>query len=762
MKPLKYQTAEEKKEIHTEAMKRWNDATAAEDESRRLSTNDKIFNYANGGQWVDEWTNSDTNSTGTTNSDGTVDRRPRFEINLGSPVISRMVGEQRRTDIGPEIRPEGQNADKNTAETRQGLIRNIEKTSNARNAYDNAYTETLVGGYGGFEVVTRFVDDDVFDQEIAIQQIVDATSSLYFGPSREYDKSDAPYAFKAFDMDKDVFEATYPDAEVTDFSSDNINNSGYDPDWFSENTIRLAVYWRKKSIKKTIVQLSDGQIFNKADIKDVLDEMAEAGLEIVNERQVDSFKLEKFLVSGAEVLEMNLDYKGRFIPLIPVFGEQINVGGAQITHGKVRFSKDAARILNYLISSSVEKVALGPGAKILVTPEQIAGHTTQWEQMNVSNDPTLQWNALDENGDLSPAPAPRYLDPPQVNQMEALLINDMKTNIYATMGTSGQTVSDGTAIDPRSGEAIKQAAVTQETGSYLYQDNLHKSIEHCYVVINDLLGHTYDTARQVRIIKPDDTSEMVFVNTEVIDTETGEKVLMNDLSSGKFGVSIKTGAAFDTQRQEAADNLIRLTENDPELRALGNDIIVGNLDGPGMDEFSRRLKENKIKTGQLVPTPEEAEEMGINRDQLVIQNATPQIQQQIMQDAGFRQTEATTNALNAKADLDRMQGEARVLDAQAKLVKAQGEAEKTRSEVDNTDMDTVKKSTEALQNYANVLSKYANELGIPLTLIEHDNRVQLEDLVELSSFVLDPDLNSAQRIDAVQGLEQRIGQRPVI
>jgi hypothetical protein len=284
---------------------------------------------------------------------------------------------------------------------------------------------------------------------------------------------------------------------------------------------------------------------------------------------------------------------------------------------------------------------------------------------------------------------------------------------------------------------------------------------HGYKVVNDLITVTYDTERQVQIIRPDDVEEMVFINKTVTGSD-GNPSIMNDMRKGKFAVSIRTGAASATQRQEAADNLIRLTENDPELRALGNHIIVGNLDGPGMDEFARLLKENKFKNGTLVPTPEEAEEFGINRDQAIIQQATPQIEQQVMQGAAVQQTQATTNALNAKADLDRMQGRARVLEAQAKLAKAQGEAEKTRSEVDNTDMDTVKKATEARNNYLDGLIKQATQLGIPLTLIEHDNRVQLEDLVELSSFLLDPDLNSAQRIDAVQGLEQRIGQRPVI
>jgi hypothetical protein len=438
MKPLKYETENKDELIHDEAIKRINNQLSSEQDSRDLASVDKIFNAANGGQWFDEWDNFDSASTVLTNNGGGEDLRPRFEVNLGAPVISKLVGEQRRTDIGPKISPMGSGADKQEALIRQGLIRHIEKMSDARDVYDNAYDEQLQGGYGGFEIVTRYVDDDVFDQEIRYQRIDDATQSLVFGPAKEYTKSDAAWGALLFSMDKDVFKATYPDADPVDFDADTSNIRPDTADWFNDGTIRLAKYWRKKSKKKTIVQLSDGSVVEKSEAEELLPGINELALSrgqqpitIIEgkERVVDSFVLEKFILNGNQILESVTDYKGKYIPLIPVYGQQSVVGGVNLVYGKIRFSKDSARIFNYLVSSSVEKVALGPGAKILATPEQIAGHATQWEQINVSKDPVLQYNALDENGDLSPAPVPSYLQPPAPNQMEVMLMNDMK-NCY--------------------------------------------------------------------------------------------------------------------------------------------------------------------------------------------------------------------------------------------------------------------------------------------------------------------------------------------
>jgi hypothetical protein len=281
MKPDKYEADKGEVQIHEEAVKRINRQLATERDSRDQASVDKIFNHANGGQWYDEWDRFDGASTVLTNTSTGDDLRPRFEINLGAPVLSKLVGEQRRTDVGPKISPMGDGADKGDALTRQGLIRHIEKRSNARDVYDNAYDEALQGGYGGFEIVTRCVDDDVFDQEIRYQRIDDATQCLVFGPAKEYTKSDASWAALIYEMDKDTFKATYPKAEAVDFDSDRSAIRPETTDWFKDGVVRLAKYWRKRSVKKTIVQLSNGDV---VDLEDIEGELPQ-GLQIVKQRE---------------------------------------------------------------------------------------------------------------------------------------------------------------------------------------------------------------------------------------------------------------------------------------------------------------------------------------------------------------------------------------------------------------------------------------------------------------------------------------------
>lgn len=768
-KPEKFESVDGDGKIFDEAMERWNSVIENERSQRQRSTMDRIFAAEEGGQWADQLSNSGS-TVAANDANDTVedDERPRFEFNMLAAEIARVVGEQRKINVGPKISPEGA-GNKGTADTITGLIRNIEKVSKARSAYNNMFEEIAQGGYGGFQITTSFISDDVFDQEIRIEPILDATTSLFFGPSKRYDKSDAPWCFLAFMKDKGVFKATYPKAEPVDFSDSKTLQNIANADWFTDESVRLAVYWRKVSIKKTIVQLSDGTVEDLADIEDVLDEMASPidgsePITVVNEREAQTFKLERFLMNGNEILESTLDYKGKFFPFIPGFGDRTFINSREIVHGKVRFTKDASRGYNFFMSSEIERFGLSPAPFYWATPEQVANHTDDMNDMNTSRKAVRQYDPITDNDGNIVHGAPPVKDQgpimqPGVQQFAATLKND----IFATMGSSGQASTDGTALDRRSGEAIAASGALIDAGWFGYIDNWFESIEHGYRVIADLMPHIMDTAQQVKIIKPDGDSEMTFINKVVRDEQTGKEVVVNDLSLGRYAVDISTGAAFATQRKEASDRLIAFTENDPEMRALANDLIVKNMDGPEMDELAKRLFEGKVRRGEIIPTPEQAQEMGLERDQLVIQNARPQIEQEVMQGMQGQLLQAQITASNAvaaeaqakastaqadsqsKTQLAQQRGEAAIIDAQRKLLKEQNSQVKNEADVRKTDADTNKVNVDANNAYLDGLVIKAQSLGIPLTILDHDNRVGQEDLVELSQITIDPELNSNQQ-----------------
>ena len=96
----------------------------------------------------------------------------------------------------------------------------------------------------------------------------------------------------------------------------------------------------------------------------------------------------------------------------------------------------------------------------------------------------------------------------------------------------------------------------------------------------------YDTERSVRILGTDGAEQYAKVNA--IDPQTGQMV--NDLSRGKFDVTVTSGPSFSTQRQEAAEVYMGLAQANPAVFAIAGDLIFKSLDLPYSEDMAERMK----------------------------------------------------------------------------------------------------------------------------------------------------------------------------
>ena len=153
------------KEIHKTALTRFQRIQDKERGQRDLAIEDIKFAQTEGGQWDDDSRARRVN-------------RPMYTINRVAGAVDQLNGDQRQNRTAIKIRPVSGGATEDVAKVMEGLIRNIEVQSKAINAYDNGFDETVNGGFGGWRVVTEYPDDDVFDQDIRIKQVLGATNSL--------------------------------------------------------------------------------------------------------------------------------------------------------------------------------------------------------------------------------------------------------------------------------------------------------------------------------------------------------------------------------------------------------------------------------------------------------------------------------------------------------------------------------------------------------------------------------------------------------
>ena len=558
----------------TDAMKemreRYERAVEADQENRSLAIDDLKFVTVPGNQWDDAQRKARRG-------------RPCYEFPILRSHWRQVVNDQKKARPGIKVRPV-EDGDVKGAELRQGLIRNIESRSNAERAYDAGFELLAASGFGAWRITTEYSEDDSWDQDICIRPIPDPLTSVWFDPdAKEPDLRDAKWAFVEEIMSRDRFKELYPNAEVIDFES--ARNFG---DWFREDTVRVAEYWRLEPITKTLLLLSDGRTIDKAELDEQsIAELQAQGITIQRERQCKTHKVVSSIVSGAE--EIDGPYESVFsrIPIVPVFANRHFINGRWHWCGMVRFSRDPQKLLNYNFTTGQEILAKQHRATPIVTPKMLDGEGVKamWDKANVSDFPYLPITP----DPLMPGGLPHYLTPPPVHaafaQFGQLAIDMLK----ASDGIFDASV--GARSNETSGKAIMARQSEGDTATFDYQDALNFGIQSTGEIILSALPKVYDTPRSMRVLGKDGAEDFVQLYQPLPDGK-----VLNDLSAGKYDVTVTTGPSYDTQRMEFVDALVQLSQGNPVIGQAVPDLIVGSMDFPKADEAAERLK-------MLLPPP---------------------------------------------------------------------------------------------------------------------------------------------------------------
>lgn len=528
-------------------------------ENRQVALDDLEFVGIDGAQWPDE-----------VRREREADGRPCLTINKMSTFIDQVVGDQRMNRPSVKVIPVDSNGDPEVARILSGWIRHVEQNSSSDVAVDHGFEQTVTCGYGALRVTTKYVDDVSTNQDAFIEQI-DNPLSIYWGKHSKYDCSDAMYCLIITDMDRDEYKEKYKD-EGMEFGN---VNSQYVEGWCTKDTIRLAEYFVKAPKKETLYFLEDGRTVRKEDLEEG-DIFAEE-----DKRIVESYDIMWYLVSGTRILESNKWVGKKYIPIIPIWGKELNVGGKRVVRSLIRNAKDSQRMFNYWNSIDTEVITLQPKTPYLVTPEQINGHEGMWNQANKKNLPFLIVNP-----DPKAPGWPKREAPPQASSGMVERIQSTDQEMRDTVGL--QKASLGMQSNERSGVAIRERKMEGDVGTYAFIDNLSRSMAHVGRVLVDMAPGILDTNRIVRLGLVNGKHEFVEVNKEV--EEDGASKVLNDISVGTYDVVVTVGPSFTTQRTEARQSMMEFIQYYPQAAPLIGDLYAKVQDWPGAEEFSERLE----------------------------------------------------------------------------------------------------------------------------------------------------------------------------
>lgn len=587
----------------TLARKRFDACVDAERENRKNAVAD--LEFFDGEQWP-----ADLKTV--RESEG----RPCLVINKLQEKVDQVVGDMLQNKPGMQVSGVDDLADPQTAEAMEGIIRNIEYQSDADEIFSHAFEHATICGMGSYRVLTQYVDDDIFEQDIIIDGI-DNPLSVYWDPgAKKKSRRDARHAFVSDLMTPEQFKEKYPDATPIDFANagegdDNLHRQG--------ERVRVCEYWIRYPTKKKIFLLDDGTVVEERpkstpplegpDGKVPERQLADPPPNVIRTRVVDSFTVVQYIISGLEVLSGPNPWAGKWIPLIPVWGKELNIRGERRLRGLVRYAIDAQKMFNYWESLATEAVALAPRCPWLLTQKQITKHETAWAQAHERSMPYLIYNSDPD------APPPRRQPGPAI---PTGLENRAKINSEHIKSTTGlYDPALGARSNETSGRAILLRQREGDTATYAYINNFIRSLRYLGKILIDLIPRIYDTNRIVRILGRDGNQTLVQINQPA----EGNEPSFNDLAIGRYDVVIDAGPSFTTQRQEAVAAMMQIAQSNSEIFMLIGHKLVASMDWPGAHEIAeilRPVSEYYLKQltggGQEQEGPSEEEAAGMQLD----------------------------------------------------------------------------------------------------------------------------------------------------
>ena len=618
-------------------------------------------------------------------------------VNKLGALTNHMLGEQRSNTPQLQIQPDD-SVPEQTAQVRSALIKNISLNSDTDIVYQHAYFCSVIGGYGAAGVKTKYKDDYSFDQDIEIYKINDPTRAYWDVSAEDVSKIEGMYCGLRTRMSRKKFRGMYGKKTEQSIGADSLNED-VSLNFADDDSITIYDDYERKYDTATIYQLSNEKIVDQDEFDD-LDRMEIDGIEmlmyegspvtILQQRDSPRYKVKFRKIAGDFILEES-DFTSQSLPI--VFVDQNSYwdkNGQQICRPFFKDIKDTQRYLNYIATQSAYMLKVSRYDQFMVSRANVKSPDT----LEAWRDPATYLGGLvyDEspNGNK-----PERLQPPELSQSlltqydRALMDIQSGTGLYNTqIGEMGNEVS-GKAINAR----IQRGALA----TFVSRDALNRSITSIGKIVNEMIPQVYDSKRLMMLKMDDGNTQPITLNEQA--DEYGMQI-NNDMTTGRYNIRLVPGLSSEDQKQQAADSIQMVLQNDPTLFRLIGDLYVENLPLTNNIELRNRIRTiidpaviEAGKTGKpMPPKPQQP-----NPDAIIAQIKQQELQlkmQQAQQDAQFKmvdlnqkQQEIQRKAIETHQDITgemaRIENEKQETQArlQEQVLRFQAEIHKTNAEM---------------------------------------------------------------------------------
>ena len=661
--------SEDKYDSHDAVINLLKAAQWADHDNREKAREAHLFVSKRDGQWEPYWWNNNIN-------------KPRYTFDMASPIVDQIAGEIEQADFDIRVSPAGGDASKDVAEVYDGIIRNLETISNASYVYSQAGRGAVTCGYDAWRVVQKFADDNSFDQDLLIEPIGNAIDRVWFDPSAILqDKSDARYCFVLHPISTEEYYARWPEGSGSSVSDDREGDAYYD----KAEVIVIGELLYVEEEMRELVLMSNGQVHEVTeDFDSIVDELSSIGVTEVRRRTRKYKKICSRLFDASDWLEDDKDTAFCYLPVVPVYANFKILENKTIYYGAVEKLMDSQRVLNYSLSREIEEGALAPRAKYWMTMAQAAGHELQLQTLNTNSDPVQFYNV-----DPNTPGVPQQQGGAQINPGLRTISEAMRGIIGMSAGMFASNMGDNPGL--QSGVAIERLQNKGDNGTHKYFQALEIAIAQTGKILVSAIPKVYDNQRQMRLMYMDGSTEMKSINQEVIDSQTGKVVKVNDLSQGTYDVICKAGPSFRNRQEQTLKTMLDLAQVDPTILQLGGDLLLKNVVSPVADALAERRRIQMIAQG-VIPESQMTDE---ERAQIAQRQAMQgQAQDPAMVLAQAESMKAQAEQLRAQVELQKLQLETAKIQLEAQKMAAGLQSDQANLQLDAFNAETNRMNTQ--------------------------------------------------------------------
>lgn len=590
-------------DIHLEAVRRFHDTQTATRDERIQSLKDRRFCHLRGAQWEGPLSEQFKN-------------KPKIEINKVRKSVNDICDDFQNNRLGSRFLLKDGVEDEELSDACASLHRSDEQDSVAEEAYDNAFSEGVSGGIGGWRLRAEYEDEGSPEDErqrIRIEPIFDADSALYYDlNAKRQDKSDARFAFLVTSMSRAEYELVYDD-NPSDWPKE-IHE--YENDWLTPDVVYVAEYYNLEEEHDTVhffKGLSGEEVshsgFDLEETTGLKRMLRLTGFKEVRKKKVIRRRIHKYIMNGNEVLSDEGRIAGTEIPLVPYYANRTFIDNLERCSGHTRFAIDPQMVKNMLVSKLAEFAGLSSMSKPILTPEQISGHENAWAEDNIENFAYLLVNAvMDPSGTQALSGPVGWTKSAEVPEVFAALLKIVEEDAQGILGSPNDQEK---TLSHVSGEAITKKQTQIDRKSLRYIINMAKAMRRSGQIWVSMASEIYtEKGRKMKGVDANGKVRQLELQKPMIGAD-GRQTTANDLTRAKFDVFVDVGPSNASKRQAIVQSITDMLPfvDDPQTKTVLIYTAMMNSEAEGMADLHKWFRKQLVKMSVIEPTPAEAQQM---------------------------------------------------------------------------------------------------------------------------------------------------------